>query len=430
MRGPADQRPLMLGELGAIAALLAASAAESRTVEDFILPAAHLLADSPLKVERVFLSLQTLHPAFRARTYIWRRRTDGVEVTGWPHGLENRPGYYDSPDFHVHTTRKEFRVPEPQAIVQPGCDPYQELKADGYTDYLMVPLLFSDGTINTLAIATRRPDGFPAAALDCFRDLADMFVIILERYAALETVASTLRTYLGGDTSEKILRGGIRTGHGEIIDAVVLYADLRDFTALSSKLDEVATVRLLNDYFDCVVGPIERLGGHVLKFIGDAVLAFFPVLPSGEPVRPLDAVGAIEHRLAQLNQARRRRGAPVIRHGLCLHFGQVLYGNVGSSSRLDFTIIGQAVNVAARCVEISRDLGVEYLFTRDFVERFGEEGLAPVDVLDLRGIPRPIELFTFAHAKQRARELSRLTPDHSTARSISAGRSRRKAGQR
>jgi adenylate cyclase len=350
----------MLGELGAIAALLAASAAESRTVEDFILPAAHLLADSPLKVERVFLSLQTLHPAFRARTYIWRRRTDGVEVTGWPHGLENRPGYYDSPDFHVHTTRKEFRVPEPQAIVQPGCDPYQELKAEGYTDYLMVPLLFSDGTVNTLAIATRRPNGFPAAGLDRFRALADMFVIILERYAALETVASTLRTYLGGDTSQKVLRGGIRTGHGEIIDAVVLYADLRDFTALSSKLDEVATVRLLNDYFDCVVGPIERLGGHVLKFIGDAVLAFFPVLRSGEPVWPLDAACAIEDRLARLNQARRRMGAPGIRHG----------------------------------------------------------------------IPRPIELFTFAHAKQRARELSRLTPDHSTARSISAGRSRRKAGQR
>jgi adenylate cyclase len=387
----------MLGELGAIAALLAASAAESRTVEDFILPAAHLLADSPLKVERVFLSLQTLHPAFRARTYIWRRRTDGVEVTGWPHGLENRPGYYDSPDFHVHTTRKEFRVPEPQAIVQPGCDPYQELKAEGYTDYLMVPLLFSDGTVNTLAIATRRPNGFPAAGLDRFRALADTFVIILERYAALETVASTLRTYLGGDTSQKVLRGGIRTGHGEIIDAVVLYADLRDFTALSSKLDEVATVRLLNDYFDCVVGPIERLGGHVLKFIGDAVLAFFAVLRSGEPVRPLDAARAIQDRLARLNQTRRRRGAPGIRHGLCLHFGQVLYGNVGSSSRLDFTIIGQAVNVAARCVEISRDLGVEYLFTRDFVERFGEEGLAPVDVLDLRGIPRPIELFTFAY---------------------------------
>jgi adenylate cyclase len=392
----------MLGELEAIAAMLAANAVENRTVEDFIRSAAHLLADSPLKVERVFLSLQTLHPAFRARTYIWRRRTDGVEVTEWPHGLENRPGYYDSPDFHVHTTRKELRIRAPQAVAQPRCEPHQELKTEGYTDYLMVPLLFGDGSVNTLAIATKRPDRFPAIELDRFRDLADLFVIILERYAALETVALTLRTYLGGDTSEKILRGGMRAGHGEMIDAVVLFADLRDFTALSSRLDDVATVRLLNDYFDCLVGPIEQYGGHVLKFIGDAVLAFFPVLPSGEPVQPLEAVCAIADRLAGLNQARQRMGAPTIRHGLCLHFGQALYGNVGASSRLDFTIIGQVVNVAARCVEISRSLGMDYLFTGDFVERFGEEGLAPVDALDLRGIPQPVQLFTFAHAKERS----------------------------
>jgi len=383
-------------------AAVAASAIEKRTVEEFVRAAAHLLAGSPLNVERIFLSLQTLHPAFRARTYIWRKCTDEVEVTEWPHGLENRPGYYESPDFHVHTTREEFRIPEPQAIIQPACQPYQELKAEGYTDYVMVPLLFSDGTVNTLAIATKRPDGFPASELDWFRGLADMLVIIFERYAALETVASTLRTYLGGDTSQKILRGGIRSGHGEIVDAVVLYADLRDFTALSSRLDEVATVRLLNDYFDCMVGPIERFGGHVLKFIGDAVLAFFPVLASGEPPRPLDAVRAIDERLARLNQARGRMGAPAIRHGMCLHFGQVLYGNVGSSSRLDFTIIGQAVNVAARCVEASRSLGVDCLFTGEFIERFGREGMAPVAAPDLRGIPEPVELFTFAPTKGRS----------------------------
>lgn len=382
-------------EQDTLAEVLAANAVYAPTTEAFLQSAAHLLSTSPLQVERAFLSLQTLHPAFRARTYLWRMRTDRVQVTEWPHGLKNRPGYYDSPDFHVHRSRAEFRVRKPQEMKRPRCEPYDELKAEGYTDYLMVPLLFSDGTVNTFAIASKARNGFPEDELDHFRDMTDIFIVILERYAALETVASTLETYLGRSTTREVLRGHIRAGHGELIDAAVLFADLRDFTAHSARLDPVGTVKLLNDYFDCLVGPIETHQGHVLKFIGDAVLAFFPVPPEGPKPAPLDAVRAIRKRLAQLNQTRRRQGEIPIQHGLCLHFGQVLYGNVGSTERLDFTIIGQAVNVAARGVDATRTLDADYLFTRDFVKGFSARGLVPVEALNFRGVPKSIELFTF-----------------------------------
>ncbi len=375
---------------------LATTAARAPTIEGFLRAAGRLLSASPLQVERIFLSLKTLHPAFRARTYLWRRRCDRVEATEWPHGLQNRPGYYDSPDFHVHRSGREFRVRKPQEIARPRCDPYDELKAEGYTDYLMVPLLFSDGTVNTFAIATKARKGFPADALDRFRDLTDVLVVILERYAALETAISTLATYLGRSATQEVLQGRIRAGQGELVDAVILFADLRDFTAHTAQLDPVGTVRLLNDYFDCLVGPIEEYRGHVLKFIGDAVLAFFPLLPEGPEPEPLEAVQALRKRLAQLNRARRGSGEPAIRHGLCLHFGQVLYGNVGSSERLDFTIIGQAVNVAARGVDATRTLDADYLFTGDFVERFGETGLVPLGTFDFKGVPRSVQLFTFA----------------------------------
>ncbi len=375
---------------------LAANAVSATTTEEFVRAAGRILSKTPFRVKRVFVSLQTLHPAFRARTYLWRKHTDQVDVVEWPHGLKNRPGYYDSPDFHVHRTRTEFRVRNPQEIEHPRCDPYDELKADGYTDYLMVPLYFSDGTVNTFAVATKNAGGFTADDLDQFRELTDTLVVILERYAALETMGSTLGAYLGRSASREVLRGQIRAGYGELIEAAILFADMQDFTRHTAQLDPVSTVRLVNDYFDCLVGPIEEHQGHVLKFIGDAVLAFFPVLPGGPAPTPLEAVDAIRKRLTKLNRARRDGGESHIRHGLCLHFGQVLYGNVGSSERLDFTIIGEAVNVAARGVDTTRDLDADYLFTGDFVKHFGNNGLVPIGGFTFKGIPQSVELFTFA----------------------------------
>lgn len=374
---------------------LTSAAVHTRSREEFLAAAGALLWASSLKVERVFLSLRTLHPAFRARTYLWRSETERVSVIEWPHGLKNRPGYYDSPDFHVHSSQAEFRVRNRQEITEHRCDLYGKLRAEGYTDYLMVPLPFSDGTINTLSIATKLRVGFPANDLDRFRKLTDGLVVIFERCAALETVSSTLETYLGRSTSREVLRGGIRAGHGELVEAAILFADLHDFTGHSAPLGPVETVRLLNDYFDCLVGPIEEHRGYVLKFIGDAILAFFPT-ERGAPSRPnpLEAVLAIRRRLADLNRARKERGEARVRHGLCLHFGEVLYGNVGSSERLDFTIIGQAVNVAERVVEATKELKVDYLCTRDYVDHFGDRGLTPVGTPGLKASSEPVELFT------------------------------------
>ncbi len=379
------------------AELLAKAAVCSRSVEEFIEVAGEVLWAPPLRVERVFLSLQTLHPAFRARTYLWRKDSGRVSVIEWPHGLKNRPGYYDSPDYHVHRSRAEFRAQNLHEMTEHPCDLYGKLRDDGYTDYLMVPLLFSDGTVNTFSVATKLPNGFPDEELSLVWDVNDILVVILERYAALETVSSTLQTYLGRSASREVLRGGIRAGHGELVRAAILFADLHDFTKLAARLGPVETVRLLNDYFDSLVGPIEEHGGYVLKFIGDAILAFFPTAASEarEPA-PVEAVIAIRQRLADLNQARQTQGEASLRHGLCLHFGEVLYGNIGSSERLDFTIIGEAVNVAERVVEATKALKVNYLFTRQFVDHLGDHGLVFLGSERVRSSPEPVEVFTFS----------------------------------
>lgn len=376
--------------------VVSALAARSATIQTFIHGIGSYLSDLPLCVERVFISLQTLHPAFRARTYLWKKQKPEVRAVEWPHGLTNRPGYYDSPDYHVHSSRAEFRIQDLHAVQDHSCELYGKLRDEGYTDYLMVPLVFSDGTVNTLSIATKRQAGFPDQELVRFRELTDLIAVTIERYSALETISITLGTYLGQGASREVMRGRIRAGHGETIRAGILFADMHDFTGHASRLGPSATVQLLNTYFDCLVGPIEETGGHVLKFIGDAVLGCFPVVLGGLAPDPVGAIRAIHKRLAKLNDVRSAKGEPPVRHGVGLHFGEVVFGNIGSSERLDFTIIGEAVNVAARCAEATRTLDVGYLATDDFVAQFGPEAFAAIGSHKLRGIAEPVALFTLA----------------------------------
>lgn len=371
-------------------------AARSPTLSSFLDGLGHQLNRSPLGVERIFVSLQTLHPAFRARTYLWKKQSPEIRVIEWPHGLENRPGYYDSPDHHVHSSRAELRVRNLQEVTGHRCELYGKLRDEGYTDYLMVPLVFVDGTVNTLSIATKRPGGFPEEELVRFRGFTDVLAIAVERYSALETVAITLRTYLGHGASREVIRGRIRAGHGETIQAGILFADMHDFTGHAARLGPSATVQLLNDYFDCIVGVIEERGGYILKFIGDAVLAYFPIAAGQADPDPIGAVHAIRAGLAKLNRTRTARGEPMLRHGVGLHFGEVVFGNVGSSARLDFTIIGDAVNVAARCAEETRALDVDYVATAEFVARFGADEFLPIGTRELRGFAKPMALFGLA----------------------------------
>jgi adenylate cyclase len=372
---------------------IARLAVQSPTVQAFIAGVGLHLNASPLCVERIFVGLQTLHPAFRARTYLWVKQVPEIRIVEWPHGLKNRPGYYDSPDYHVHSSHTEFRVRDLQQAQESSCELYGKLRDEGYTDYLMMPLIFIDGTVNTLSIATRLSAGFPEEELIRFRKSVDVLTIAIERYCALETVAVTLETYLGRGASREVMRGRIRAGHGELIQAGILVADLHDFSSHAARLGPSGTVQLLNSYFDCLVAPIEERGGHILKFIGDAILAYFPTVVGRPDPDPVGAVRAIRQQLSSLNQIRQAKGELPLRHGVGLHFGEVVFGNVGSSDRLDFTIIGEAVNVAARCEEETRVLDIDYLATSDFVSRFGDEQFVPIGSRQMRGLSVPTLLF-------------------------------------
>jgi adenylate cyclase len=203
-----------------------------------------------------------------------------------------------------------------------------------------------------------------------------------------------LGTYVGRSTAGRILEGRVRRGDIERIHAVILLSDLRGFTALSDRLPGDRVLGLLNGYFDALVPAIEGQGGEVLKFIGDGLLAIFPVAtePAAASSAALTAVAAAQAALAEFNAARRAQGEAELRYGMALHRGEVLYGNIGSSGRLDFTAIGPAVNLTARLETLARDLGRDVVLSAAFAEHC-QSGLTALGRFELRGFRNPVEVF-------------------------------------
>ena len=369
----------------------------SRNIGQFLPALGRLLSQNGQRVTRLFTSIQSLHPEFRARSYVWYAGWEVAEVKSWPHGLANRPGYFESPDYHVHLSKKPFRIRLADLIPATECDFYGSLKAEGFSDYLMVPLRFSNGTVNTLSFATRDPTGFRSELLDALQELSLPITVLFERFVAEETAASTLSAYLGFSAARHVLGGVVRVGQGRRIEAVVLFGDLHGYTRLSASLSPAETVVLLNDYFDCVVGAIEDRGGHVLKFIGDAFLAVFLIENKSRPICAAATIGAVQEirrRLARLNKRREEQALPALSHSVAVHFGPVVYGNVGSTTRLDFTVIGQEVNVAARIQEAAKSLNLDYVFTDQYVAAFGDAGLVRHGPYKLNELGREVDLYT------------------------------------
>jgi len=245
----------------------------------------------------------------------------------------------------------------------------EELRRDGYTDYIVYAVPFADGSHKALSLATRRPGGFEAEELALFEAMIPAVAFNLEVQALRRTARTLLDTYVGRQSGGRVLEGQIQRGTGETIRAVIWLCDLRGFTNLSEALLRDALIDHLNSYFGPMCDAVANEGGEILKFIGDAMLAIFPI--GADPAKTCGAaLIAAEQAQAALSEENRRResaGLPRIEYGLALHVGDVMYGNIGSDTRLDFTVIGPAVNLTARIESMCRQLGRQLLLSSDFV---------------------------------------------------------------
>ncbi|MDP6814260.1 MAG: adenylate/guanylate cyclase domain-containing protein [Alphaproteobacteria bacterium] len=337
---------------------------------------------------------RTLHPEFIGYGFFWRRG-HGVDKVRAPISIEDQSEYRDNPLPAVFEHGKTVRV-RLEREADPQAPLLRQLQAEGATDYVALPVIFTDGRIDGLSVTSDAPGGFSRQDLDRMFALQFMFARIVEIHNLRATATNLLDTYVGHDAGARILDGAIHRGDGETIRAVIWYCDLRGFTGLSDHLPRDDLIGMLNDFFACMAGPVEAAGGQVLKFVGDAMLAIFRIGADDEKTvagTALDAahqaVGAAE----RLNRQRQADGKPNLDFGLALHIGDVMYGNIGAPSRLDFTVIGPAVNLAARLQAQSRDIGHAILCSAEIA------ALRPGRVVScgphrMKGMAAAVEVFT------------------------------------
>jgi class 3 adenylate cyclase len=252
------------------------------------------------------------------------------------------------------------------------------------------------GTDHKIEWFADRPEGLDAKTHKYLEAIALAMAPALQAVVERGTSRSLLQAYLGRRSAERVLSGTIRRGTGEVIDAVVWISDLRDFTRLSETLGSDQVITALNDCCARLVGAIQPFGGEVLKFIGDGLLAIFPVAPKGEQAAcsaALSAVRAAREGMTRLDLERVSADLPPLPFGVGLHLGPVMYGNIGAPDRLDFTAIGPAVNVASRIEGLCRELACPVLISEPVAIRCSSS-LASVGNYSLRGSASPIELYT------------------------------------
>lgn len=344
-------------------------------------------------IERVAFFFWALHPQYFGVALFW----DGREVVVRPgsHSLKQLPEYLDSPAARITAGERVIRRRLEQGGDQLDFPVLRELRGQGMTDYVIVEVLFSNGVRNSVSLATRRPGGLTDHDIAEIERLLHPFAMVMETFTGRELAKTLLETYLGRGAGAKVLEGRIKRGDGEQIDSVIWFSDLRDSTLLSETLGGERFLELLNDYFESTAGAVLAHGGEVLRFVGDASLAVFPV--GGEPPREaceraVQAARAARAQAAEANARRAGAGMPAFRFGIGLHRGQVLYGNIGTATRLEFSVIGAAANAAARiealCKTTERDVVLSGAVLGELGERWPSLGC-----FELAGIAQPVEVF-------------------------------------
>jgi adenylate cyclase len=345
---------------------------------------------------RVAVFVRTLHPQIVGRRFIWQAGA-GVTITEGPFELLETDRFQSSPFLAVIKTGRTVRQRLTDANNQQQFSIYGELRSQGATDYLANPLIFTDGSVHVVTWSTQQRGGFTDAQIAGIETIVTPLARVAEIRALQRTTANLLDAYVGHHAGERILAGQIRLGHSELLHSVIWLSDMRGFTALADQLPSQMLVDLLNRYFDCQVPAILQHGGEVLKFIGDGLLAIFPLAEGATNApevcdRALKAARQAQVNIESIEAPTSAGNASNVRFGLALHLGEVLYGNIGSGNRLDFTCIGPAVNLAARLEKLAASLGRTIILSAEFAKHSGVD-LEPLGEFAVAGFAAKQETF-------------------------------------
>jgi class 3 adenylate cyclase/uncharacterized protein (DUF427 family) len=361
------------------------------------------LQDNGVPIARMTVIIPTLHPQVFATVFVWREDAEEVRTVLEPHDILQQPKFKDSPFALILRGAGGVRRKIERDDAKLDFPVIRDLKGEGATDYVAMPFHFTDGQLNVMSMTSFTPGGFSTADLGQIYEVLPMLGRLFEVHAQRRTAVTLLQTYLGRHTGERVLDGQVKHGDGEHIQSVVWFSDLRNSTALSISMPRDEYLAYLNRYFHCVAGAIIESGGEVLRFIGDAALAIFPIAESkgrdwrsatGTPEacrRAVNAARKVAERIAADNGANPDR-VP-IQYGIGLHLGRVTYGNIGIPERLEFTVIGSAANEAARVESMCKTLGHPVVVSETFADNFPGK-LVSLGKHKLKDVEGDQELFT------------------------------------
>jgi adenylate cyclase len=379
----------------------------------------HRLVAGGVPVSRVNIIIDTLHPIHEGRVFRWRGDDQGdldhmVEYGRTNVGGEAAANWRRSTYYHLLMSGEEFLRRRIGPSHVQDFSVLTDLRAEGQTDYLVLIHRFeAEGIIGEMdsfysSWTTDAEAGFTDEQISLIRELAAPLMLAL-KCASLARITKTLvETYLGRDAGNLVLKGRIARGVADRIQAVLWFSDLRSFTHITETADPEQIIPFLNDYSEAIISSIYEAGGDVLKLIGDGTLAIFKEEDPSQACRcALKAEQLMRARIGALNRDRTASNLPVAEAYLGLHTGEVFYGNIGSQDRLDFTVVGPAVNevsrIAALCRSVERDVLVSSAFFAAVTSE-EQECLVSVGRYALRGVNRPQELFTLDSSRMNTEE--------------------------
>jgi adenylate cyclase len=379
-------------------------------VDDVVQGFGRGLVEAGVSIYRISLGGLLLHPVYGALDIVWNAHDDSIINQMMPRNVVTTETFQKSPFFWAMSNRIVFhRFTLGAGLVTPEFPIFERLRDEGVTDYL---LLFESYNRTTdaiwadlpagmegviLSVSTRRKGGFAELEIAYLKAMMRPLALTIKSSTTHQLSRALLDTYLGSYTGNRVLEGVVERGDGGIIDCVLFYCDLRNSTKLAEALPLDRYLALINDYFDCTAGAVADHGGEVLKFIGDAVMAIFPVNAQSRP--------AVDMCRAAINAARDafdcaaaigtadNPSGQAFSFGVSLHMGQVMYGNVGTERRLDFTVIGPAVNQATRLEGLCKSMGVPIVLSEGFEAHYAGDVL-PLGKHSLPGLDQGIEVYT------------------------------------
>jgi adenylate cyclase len=350
------------------------------------------LEDMGVALLRVSVWIPTKHPELWGNQIVWSH-DEGCQILRRAHVVSASSDYVGTPAERLHESGSKTLRCRLEPPAEPEFELLRRLAAKGATDYLMVALEEPRFGTAWIAFASRRAGGFGEDDLRLLSDMAPLLSLRVQLIAAQLETESLLEVYLGKNASRRVLEGAFRRGGGEEVEAAIWFCDMRGFTALSDRTPAREVVAILDAYFEVVAAAVEEQGGEILKLIGDAMLAVFPVGAAGAQHSCRSALAAGLSALASMRAWRERSGLSV-QLGIALHIGRVMYGNIGGRQRLDFTVIGASVNEVCRVESLAKELGVPLLMTAELAAALERDDLVSLGFHALKGVGERREILT------------------------------------